>query len=69
MLKTSVVQLPQEILYSLGTEILQFEPLEAEKTVFKDFNLHFEIFSNTQYSRSWGLRGTIPDGGDPALPL
>ena len=26
----------QEILYSLGTEILQFAPLEAEKSVFKE---------------------------------
>ena len=35
----------QEILYSLDTEVSQFEPLEAEKTVFKDFNLHFEILT------------------------
>ena len=37
----------QEILYSMGTEILKIGPDRAEKNRFKDFNLDSKIITYT----------------------
>ena len=34
----------QEILYLIGTEIIQIGPFKAEKIGFKDFNFHFIVW-------------------------
>ena len=41
----------QEILYSLGTKILQFKPIEAEKTVFKNLNL--QSWPESKFKVQW----------------
>ena len=39
----------QEILYLIGTEIIQIGPFKAEKIGFKDFNCHFKIMYRSSF--------------------
>ena len=39
----------QEILFLIGTEIIPFGPLKAEKIGFKDLNLHFKIMTKSPF--------------------